>query len=262
MDQKNGDEETKDNLLKLLEPFPENDIEWRVQACGEKNNKIWARVLAYVTNRAIQTRLDGVCGQGGWQNQFISGPSGGILCGISIKVDGEWVMKYDGAENTDIESIKGGLSSSMKRAAVQWGIGRYLYNLEADFAIVNERGAYSGKTKEGKWFKWDSPALPKWALIKGDEPKKTQQTEEPEPKIKVDSITLDEAKQRKQKQIDAMPVLVKKYFTSQNMMQEDQFSFCRERNGNVDTICNDIQALTVSEQFNSDGNSEVWENAK
>ena len=50
------------DLSKLKEPFSENDIEWRVQQSGETNGRIWAKVLAYVTARAIENRLDEVCG--------------------------------------------------------------------------------------------------------------------------------------------------------------------------------------------------------
>jgi len=152
------------NLKLLSEPFPEQDIEWRVQDCGEKNGKIWARVLAYVTNRAIMERLDDVVGIESWKNEYLPGPSGGVVCGISIKIGDEWVTKWDGAENSNIEGVKGGLSNSMKRAAVQWGIGRYLYKLEAGFAEISEAGRMSGKLKSGNWFRWDPPFLPEWAL--------------------------------------------------------------------------------------------------
>ena len=152
------------NLKLLAEPFPEQDIEWRVQDCGEKNGKIWARVLAYVTNRAIMERLDDVVGIENWKNEYLPGPAGGVVCGISIKLSGEWVTKWDGAENSNIEGVKGGLSNSMKRAAVQWGIGRYLYKLDAGFAEISEAGRMSAKLKNGNWFRWDPPFLPEWAL--------------------------------------------------------------------------------------------------
>jgi hypothetical protein len=129
-------------------------------------------VLAYVTNRAIMERLDNVCGPEGWRNEYIAGPSGGLLCGLSIKVEDEWITKWDGAENTDIESVKGGLSNAMKRAAVQWGIGRYLYNLDATYVNANPNGKHWQKGKQGKYdsFKWDAPALPTWALPEDEKP--------------------------------------------------------------------------------------------
>ena len=53
-----------DIFAELSKPFPSSDIEWRVQQSGiAGSGKVWAMVLAYVTNRAIQNRLDEVCGQ-------------------------------------------------------------------------------------------------------------------------------------------------------------------------------------------------------
>lgn len=152
------------DFKKLHEPFSPHDIEWRVQSSGEKNGNVWAKVLAYVTNRAIQERLDEVCGPENWRNEFKESPDGGVLCGLSIRVGDEWVTKWDGAENTQVEAVKGGLSGAMKRAGVQWGIGRYLYNLPEGWAEITESGKYSGKTKDGNWFRWNPPQLPKWAL--------------------------------------------------------------------------------------------------
>ena len=53
---------------KLLEPFGADEIEWRVQSSGRNDKGEWAKVLAYVTNRAIMDRLDKVCTPAGWQN--------------------------------------------------------------------------------------------------------------------------------------------------------------------------------------------------
>ena len=148
----------------LQDFFDVDEIEWRLQQAGEKNGKVWAICVPYVTNRAIMQRLDDTVGPGSWKNEFKPGPGGGVLCGISIRVGDEWVTKWDGAENTDIEEVKGGLSGAMKRAAVQWGIGRYLYKLDESFANVSDSGKLRGKTKDGKTFKWDPPQLPAWAL--------------------------------------------------------------------------------------------------
>lgn len=158
----------------LAQPFSESDLEWRVQASGAFNGNIWCRVLAYVTNRAIQTRLDNAVGVFNWKNEFAPLPNGsgtGSLCGISIKFDGEWVTKYDGADNTQIEATKGGLSGSMKRAAVQFGIGRYLYDTDAYYAEIinpetfkklqrNEKDLFEkGQLKDKTAFYWKPPKL-------------------------------------------------------------------------------------------------------
>ena len=106
-----------------------------------------ALAAAYVTNRAIMDRLDEVCGPENWKNEYRSGPAGGIICGLSIRVGDDWVTKWDGAENTDVEAVKGGLSTSMRRAAVQWGIGRYMYRLPNQWVPVDQHGRLSQKPK-------------------------------------------------------------------------------------------------------------------
>jgi hypothetical protein len=156
------------DLSLLSKPFPAKDIEWRVQSAGVKNEKPWAMVLAYVTNRAIMERLDDVVGAGNWKNEFKEWMKDSVLCGISIKIGEEWVTKWDGADQTDIEATKGGLSGAMKRAAVQWGIGRYLYNLDATMATILDHGEHYQKAKKDSYpaFKWNAPILPEWALPK------------------------------------------------------------------------------------------------
>lgn len=153
--------------LKL--PFSTDEIEWRVQQ-KDKNNE-WALVLAYVTNRAIQERLDNVCSPYNWKNEYLSSPVGGLMCGISVFNGNEWVTKYDGADETDIEKVKGAYSASMKRAAVMWGIGRYLYNLDATFVKPTQlkpptmegyEQYYDKETR--KRYYWKIPTLPVWAL--------------------------------------------------------------------------------------------------
>lgn len=156
----------------LLEPFNSDDVEWRIQQSGiSGSGKPWGIALCYVTNRAIQQRLDDIIGPQYWKNEYAAAPTGGIMCGLSIKVDNEWITKWDGAENTQVEAVKGGLSGAMKRAAVQWGIGRYLYNLEATFAECfadNKTGKYRAtfkpKTGQQIYGSWNPPGLPEWAL--------------------------------------------------------------------------------------------------
>jgi len=170
--------ETVDVFEQLREPFPEQDIGWRIGKSGAKDGVPWAMCLAYITNRAIQTRLDSIVGPANWYNRFRKGPQGGVLCGLSLRVGEEWISKWDGAENTEFESVKGGLSDAMKRAAVLWGVGRYLYNLDINFAECRTgqkpgdgwfkaKGKNSGAQAGDVWFWWHPPALPAWAVPSG-----------------------------------------------------------------------------------------------
>lgn len=152
----------------LKMPFKPVDVEWRISRAGYTANGPYAMVLAYVTNRAIMKRLDDTFGVFGWRNEFKEAPGGGVMCGISIKNGTEWVTKWDGADNTQIEAVKGGLSGAMKRCAVQWGIGRYLYYLGDTFAETSPQKQqgwnkqFDKKKNESFW--WKTPDLPKWAL--------------------------------------------------------------------------------------------------
>jgi hypothetical protein len=163
-----------DDLSKLADKFPAEDLEWRIGRAGLKRDRaIWATALPYLTNRAVMCRLDEVCGPGGWRNEFVSwsqGKAQGILCGLSIRVEHEWITKWDGAEPTNVEALKGGLSAAMKRAAAQWGIGRYLADVEGLFAVIARDDDYTalpGNLRDGqkeRKFRWHPPELPAWAL--------------------------------------------------------------------------------------------------
>jgi len=165
------------DLAKLKEPFPVQDLEWRVQRDGiAGGGRPWVMVVAYITNRAIMDRLDDVVGIDNWKNLYKPGPSGGVVCGLSIRTKGNgWITKWDGADNTHIEEVKGGLSSAMKRAAVQWGIGRYLYKLPVTFAEVfdDDAGIFKHFIKDKQSNKkmrvsWTPPPLPEWAVPDGE----------------------------------------------------------------------------------------------
>lgn len=149
----------------LQEPFPPEDIEWRVGATNSEKTKGIA--LAYITNRAIQSRLDDLFGPFGWRNEFREWKGTSQLCGISIKFGDEWITKWDGADDSQTEAVKGGLSDAMKRAGYQWGIGRYLYRLENIWVPIKQAGRSYVIVSE--------PELPEWALPEGY--KKTKKPE-------------------------------------------------------------------------------------
>ena len=143
------------DLKRLTDFFPADDIEWKPIATTRDGKR--ALAAAYLTNRAIMDRLDEVCGPENWQNEYREGPDGGVLCGLSIRVGDEWITKWDGASNTDIHPVKGGLSTSMRRAAVQWGLGRSLYRFSGLWVEVDERGRFR-----------ETPSMPKDMLPPAD----------------------------------------------------------------------------------------------
>lgn len=125
------------DLNALSAPFPPAKVSWRVGSTTQDKKKGMA--LAYVDARDVMDRLDEVCGPAGWQCSYPHA-NGKTVCSIGIKIGDEWVWKANGAGDTDIEAEKGALSDAFKRAAVCWGIGRYLYDLDSPWVDIEPAG--------------------------------------------------------------------------------------------------------------------------
>lgn len=125
------------NLEALRAPFRPDEVSWRVgPTTGDKTRGI---ALAYIDARVVQDRLDEVCGITGWQNRYTQADTK-TVCEIGIRIGNEWLWRADGAGDSDMEAAKGALSDAFKRAAVRWGIGRYLYDLDSPWVEIEKRG--------------------------------------------------------------------------------------------------------------------------
>lgn len=155
----------KDKMEELRLPFPAHQVEWMITATT--TDKTSGLAVPYITSRAVQERLDEVFGINGWKNKFRdwgTAKEHAQICTISIwdEEKKEWIDKEDGAADTDIEPVKGGLSAAMKRTASIFGIGRYLYDIEPTWVEIEMKGK-SYVIKKGC-----EPALPAWALPVGE----------------------------------------------------------------------------------------------
>ncbi|MEK5071663.1 Rad52/Rad22 family DNA repair protein [Sporosarcina sp. FSL K6-1508] len=171
--------ESKQLMEALKEPFDLKEIEWRVQTATKSQNGYRVLVLPYITVRSTTKRLDEICG-GFWQSHFDKITVGGIeafQCRLSLKIGDEWIIRTDAAEVSDFNAVKGGHSNALKRAGVQWGIGRYLYDIQPFWVELKKRGEHNvyGNFKINKvdtflegYF--DTPKLPQWALPSGQAP--------------------------------------------------------------------------------------------
>lgn len=117
-------------------PFPPNEIEWRVGSTNADKSKGLA--LAYLTARHIMDRLDETVGGTNWQDRY-EFHGARTVCYLSVRLDGEWITKADGAGDSDVEAEKGAISDALKRAAVKFGIGRYLYDLGNTWVELDEK---------------------------------------------------------------------------------------------------------------------------
>lgn len=131
-------------LSQLSAHFPAKAVSWR---CGPTNrDKTKGMALAYIDARDVMQRLDDVCGAM-WQSDYLPMPNGTCCCRIGVLIDGQWVWRSSGAVNiadsdkADAKEMaeKGSYSDAFKRAAVMWGIGRYLYDLPSPWVEIDER---------------------------------------------------------------------------------------------------------------------------
>jgi hypothetical protein len=136
----------------LAEPFPLEATHWRVGSVTKDKKRGVA--LAYIDARDVMDRLDRVVGPENWQDHYEETPSGRVICTITIRHDANAAagdgpytvaIKSDGAGDTSYEGAKGAISDAFKRAAVKFGVGRYLYSLSAPWVEIDK-----GRIKESE----------------------------------------------------------------------------------------------------------------
>jgi hypothetical protein len=149
------------DLARLADYFDQSEVKWKPQTV--KDNR--ALAVAYIDARCVMDRFDAVVGVAGWCDRYEIISDGGIVCTIGVKVGGEWIFKSDvGGESQqpdEDDRRKAAFSDALKRAAVHWGVGRYLYSLPRQWYDFDPRAKAFAR----------QPALPAWAL-----PEKTAAT--------------------------------------------------------------------------------------
>lgn len=133
------------DLAKLRAPFAPDKISWRLGSTSADKTKGMA--LAYIDARDVMGRLDEVAGHA-WQCEYVPMPNGTCCCRIGLKLDDEWVWRSNGSMNfsdsdkADAKEMaeKGSYSDAFKRAAVLWGIGQYLYDLDSPWVEIEPAG--------------------------------------------------------------------------------------------------------------------------
>ena len=96
-----------------------------------------ALALVYVDARVIQDRLDEVLGVAGWQDEYECLPDGSVVCKLRLRLGAEWITKSDvggpSEQPDEGDRRKAAFSDALKRAAVKFGIGRYLYRMPSQW---------------------------------------------------------------------------------------------------------------------------------
>jgi hypothetical protein len=99
-----------------------------------KSYTVAGREMSFITARQVMDRLDAVIGPGNWSTHYFAHADGAVECTLTIfgvaKADVGYKNNPE-AKPTDKqyewEPLKAAYSDAFKRAAVAWGVGRFLY---------------------------------------------------------------------------------------------------------------------------------------
>ena len=122
-----------DLFAALAAPFEAHEVRSRTQA---------NRQVQYITARTAMNRLDSVLGPENWWDEYVPGENS-VLCKLTVRMpDGSTLTKADAGGYAGMpdqgDDDKSGFSDAFKRAAVKFGVGRYLYR-DGVPAFVKER---------------------------------------------------------------------------------------------------------------------------
>ncbi len=113
----------------LSAPFARTEVKFKPGVVSGNR----ALALHFVDARVIQDRLDDVLGVTGWQDEYEVLADGSVVCRLRLRLGGEWITKMDvggpSEQPDEGDRRKAAFSDALKRAAVKFGIGRYLYRL-------------------------------------------------------------------------------------------------------------------------------------
>lgn len=145
--------------LALAEPFDPSEVKFKPQMV--KDNRCLA--MCYIDARLIQDRLDAVMSAVGWEDTYEVLNDGCVICRLVLKFPCE-PGGFHAVTHEDVGSpseqpdggdrLKAAFSDALKRAAVKFGIGRYLYRVKSgwvDYDPVKKQIVRP-------------PQLPDWAL--------------------------------------------------------------------------------------------------
>lgn len=139
-----------DVAFALAAPFSHKALGWRAGTTGKNSDH--GQALPYIDARNVQERLDSVVGIANWRDEYVEVLSAGkvvsVRCKLSLRLAGEWITKEDAAQMDGYNSeasaemaIKGAYSDALKRAAVKFGVARYLYSFAPPWVEL-ENGRY------------------------------------------------------------------------------------------------------------------------
>jgi hypothetical protein len=131
---------------KLKYPIP---YKWKIQSFNKAKTK--ATCVAYIDARDVMDLLDKAVGIDGWRDSYRRDSNQRLICRLELNIgNGGWIGKEDTGIESDNEGEKGEFSDAFKRAAVKWGVGRFLYDLDVKYLDVKVNGDFKEYSYNGE----------------------------------------------------------------------------------------------------------------
>jgi hypothetical protein len=133
---------TAEQRAQLAAPFA--NVQWRI-AKKKKDNEHRGEAVCYIDARDVMDRLDDVFGDDGWSFDWSPISMGKDQDGEYVRtakgtISVMGVTRSDIGEAGNYEKSKGAVSDSLKRAAVHFGIARYLYEMPSQWVDLDDYG--------------------------------------------------------------------------------------------------------------------------
>ncbi len=159
--------EELDGHLRALEiPFDGNLVQWRVTEWSEDGT--CGLMMPYADPRAYNDRLNNLFTPAGWTRRYTvqasapvqrnrRGSAAKILVICEVTIAGIGTNSGAGEEWSDKENaLTGAEAQAFKRALCCFGLGRYLYDVDGEWIVMDRNGVPK-----------KMPRLPRWATPKG-----------------------------------------------------------------------------------------------
>jgi len=179
-------EQMQDILARLAAPFDLKLVKWRVTATNKEKTK--GLVAPYADPRAYTLRLNEVLSTAGWTCEFqptvINGMSNGpksspskLVMVATLEIYGIGRKSSTGEKNADDPNAgTAAEAQALKRAASQFGLGKYFYD-------IKEAGVNLWVPIDERGFPKQVPNLPTWAVPAGTRqqgaPPQQERTQQP-----------------------------------------------------------------------------------
>lgn len=213
-------------LAALSAPFHPDEVEAKPTVVSGNR----ALAVFYIDARVVMDRLDAVLGVDGWQDDYEFLADGAVVCRLRCRLGTDWLTKVDvgsPSEQPDKhDRVKAAVSDALKRAAVKFGVGRYLYRVPSQWVDYDPKARKFTR----------APKLPAWALPAPtgkpqEQPKAPPAETAPSPTAPPETITRDQAADlfavMKINGVPAQCFRERYHVASLSHLPADRFSDCR-----------------------------------